>query len=52
MSNSGSVELNLEKSLDSIVKAKNNGADLVLFPEVQLTEFFHNTKGRMLVNMQ
>ncbi|MEE3439738.1 carbon-nitrogen hydrolase family protein [Ruminococcus sp.] len=50
MSNLGSVELNLEKSLDSIVKAKNNGADLVLFPEVQLTEFFPQYKGQNVSN--
>lgn len=40
MSNSGSVEMNLKKSLESIKEASENGADLVLFPEVQLTEFF------------
>ncbi len=40
MSNSGSIEKNLNKSLDYIIEASKNGADLVLFPEVQLTEFF------------
>lgn len=40
MPNHGSVELNLNKSLQAIKVASENGADLVLFPEVQLTEFF------------
>lgn len=40
MSNSGNMASNLEKSLRSIKAAAENGAELVLFPEVQLTEFF------------
>lgn len=40
MSNLGSVEANLNKSLQAIEKAASQGAELVLFPEVQLTEFF------------
>lgn len=40
MQNAGSMEKNLTKSLISIQKAAKNGADLVLFPEVHLTEFF------------
>lgn len=32
MSNSGSIELNLEKSINAIEKAADHGADLVLFP--------------------
>lgn len=40
MSNLGSVEANLNKSLKAIEKAASQGAELVLFPEVQLTEFF------------
>lgn len=40
MSNSGTVEANLKKSLESIREASQNGADIVLFPEVQLTQFF------------
>lgn len=40
MSNSGNIDLNLEKSIRSIKTAAENGAELVLFPEVQLTEFF------------
>lgn len=30
----------LEKSIRAIKEAAENGADLILFPEVQLTEFF------------
>ncbi len=40
MQNAGSVEKNLEKSLKAIEEAVANKADLILFPEVQLTEFF------------
>jgi len=46
MSNSGSIQSNLEKSLTAICEAASNGADIVLFPEVQLTEFFPQYKGR------
>ncbi len=45
MSNSGSIEKNLEKSLNYIEEAAENGADLILFPEVQLTEFFPQYSG-------
>ena len=45
MSNSGSVEKNLGKSLHAISEAAEKGADLVLFPEVQLTEFFPQYPG-------
>lgn len=40
MSNSGDIASNLEKSIRSINTAAEHGAELVLFPEVQLTEFF------------
>lgn len=40
MANLGSMAANLESSLHYIRKASQNGADLVLFPEVHLTEFF------------
>lgn len=40
MKNAGSIKDNLEKSLVAIKMAADNGADLILFPEVQLTEFF------------
>ena len=40
MSNAGNMESNLVKSINAIKEASQQGADLVLFPEVQLTEFF------------
>jgi len=46
MSNEGTIQSNLEKSLIAIHEAASNGADIVLFPEVQLTEFFPQYKGR------
>jgi len=45
MSNSGSMEKNLVKSLEAIRLAAENGAELILFPEVQLTEFFPQYEG-------
>ncbi len=46
MSNGGSPEINLKKSLDAIHEAAKQGADLLLFPEVQLTEFFPQFPSR------
>ncbi len=46
MSNGGSVEFNLQKSITAIKEAAENGADLILFPEVHLTEFFPQYPGR------
>ena len=46
MPNYGSVELNLSKSLRAVKAAAGQGADLVLFPEVQLTEFFPQYPGQ------
>ncbi len=46
MSNAGSVQLNMEKSLRAIEEAARQHADLVLFPEVQLTEFFPQYAGQ------
>lgn len=46
MANAGSMELNLAKSIRLIEQAAENGADLVLFPEVQLTEFFPQYPGQ------
>lgn len=46
MSNAGSVEQNLSKSLDAIAQAARRGAELILFPEVQLTEFFPQYPGQ------
>lgn len=46
MSNSGSIKLNFEKSIAAIREAAENGAELVLFPEVQLTEFFPQYRNK------
>ncbi|MDO4490615.1 MAG: carbon-nitrogen hydrolase family protein [Lachnospiraceae bacterium] len=46
MKNEGDKQKNLSKSLTLIEEAANSGADLILFPEVQLTEFFPQYKGR------
>ena len=46
MENAGSMAANLEKSVRAIHEAARNGADLVLFPEVQLTEFFPQYPGQ------
>jgi len=46
MSNSGDIQNNLEKSISSIQEASKNRADIVLFPEVQLTEFFPQYPGK------
>lgn len=46
MANAGSVDANLAKSLRAIGEAAQNGADLILFPEVQLTDFFPQYPGR------
>lgn len=46
MENAGSMRENLAKSLDAVKKAAAEGADLILFPEVQLTEFFPQYPGK------
>ena len=46
MENAGSIQNNLEKSLNAIKTAAAHGADLILFPEVQLTEFFPQYPGK------
>ena len=46
MPNYGSVKLNLNRSLQAIETASEQGAELVLFPEVQLTEFFPQYQGQ------
>lgn len=46
MCNAGSMELNIEKSISAIKEASHNHADLILFPEVQLTEFFPQFQGQ------
>lgn len=40
MRNEGTMKQNLEKSILFIKEAAENNADIILFPEVQLTEFF------------
>ena len=40
MANAGTIDANLDKSIAAIREAADNNADLILFPEVQLTEFF------------
>jgi predicted amidohydrolase len=40
LKNEGSIEQNLTKSINAIYDAAEQGADLILFPEVHLTEFF------------
>lgn len=46
MENAGSMQENLKKSLDAIRNAAAEGADLILFPEVHLTEFFPQYPGK------
>ena len=46
MANAGSMENNLDKSIDYIRQAAERGADVILFPEVQLTEFFPQYKNK------
>ena len=41
-----SVEKNLSKTLDLISRAGEAGADLIFFPELQLTPFFPNMKSK------
>lgn len=46
MSSCSDMNTNLEKSLNYIRKSAENGAELVLFPEVHLTEFFPQYPGQ------
>jgi predicted amidohydrolase len=45
MKNEGSLDKNLTKCMDAIQRAAEQGADLVLFSEVHLTEFFPQYPG-------
>lgn len=45
MENAGSMRENLRKSCKTIQEAAKQGADLVLFPEVHLSEFFPQYPG-------
>ena len=42
----GNMQDNLDKSIKLIREAAKNNADLILFPEVQLTEFFPQYEGQ------
>jgi predicted amidohydrolase len=44
--NEGSLERNFAKSIQEIHRAAEQGADLILFPEVHLTEFFPQYSGQ------
>jgi predicted amidohydrolase len=44
--NDGSIEKNLAKCIAAIQKSAEQGADLILFPEVHLTEFFPQYPGQ------
>jgi predicted amidohydrolase len=46
LKNEGSIEQNLSRSIKAIQDAAENGADLILFPEVHLTDFFPQYPGR------
>ena len=46
MKNQGSVEANLNQSIEWMREAAEHGTDLILFPEVQLTEFFPQYQGQ------
>ena len=46
MKNEGNMKKNHAKSLKYIKQAAENKANLILFPEVQLTEFFPQHEGR------
>ena len=46
MKNVGTMQDNLDRSIELLREAAGNHADLILFPEVQLTEFFPQYEGR------
>lgn len=46
MANAGTIDMNLEKSIAAVREAVDHHADLILFPEVQLTEFFPQYPGQ------
>ena len=46
MYNEGNMQDNLKKSLSAIEEAASHQADLILFPEVCLTEFFPQYKDK------
>jgi predicted amidohydrolase len=48
--NEGGIEKNLAKCIAEIEKSAEQGADLILFPEVHLTEFFPQYPGQNVVS--
>ncbi len=46
MENKGTVHENLQQSIQAVKEAALQNADLILFPEVQLTEFFPQYPGQ------
>lgn len=46
MKNEGTIQDNLDKSIEFIRQASENNASLILFSKVQLTEFFPQYKGK------
>ncbi len=46
MSMSESADENLQKTLELMERAKDGGADMIFFPELQLSPFFPQYKGR------
>ena len=46
MKNEGTIQENLDKSIEFIRQASENHASLILFPKVQLTEFFSQYKEK------
>lgn len=46
MKNAGTMQENLKKSIEFIREAAEHNADMILFPEVQLTEFFPQYEGK------
>ena len=52
MSHAGDMKKNLEKSIEAIEEAAKNDANLVLFPEVQFTEFFPQYRNRDVAKYQ
>ena len=50
MKMSDNIKENYEKSLKQIRTAAENGADLICFPEIQLSPFSRSMKGAMLLS--
>lgn len=46
MKNDGTIKENMHKSIELMREAAEKKADLILFPEVQLTEFFHQYENK------